>query len=149
MQLNELNYLNDYLKLQRPNNTWNHSGKANAFNVPIHSDFTLSNFLLDRTKILICFRVLTPNAELSASARSPVEPQGGCVRGQTVAPRIAQMWGGGVGVEREGGGGVSILHFNHCCPKPDRCGSTTTGLIAGFKVLQNILNNYLSSLMLL
>ena len=48
---------------------------------------------------LICFRATTPNAELSASARSQVEPQGACVRlGQTVAPRFAQMWGG-VGVE--------------------------------------------------
>ena len=26
VQLNELNYLNDYLKLQRPNNTWYDAG---------------------------------------------------------------------------------------------------------------------------
>ena len=31
--------------------------------------------------------------------------------------------------------GGSIPHFNHSCPKPDRCGYTNTRLIARFKAL--------------
>ena len=61
---------------------------------------------MDRTKSLICFRVLTPNAELSASAHSHKEGVLGAKRSHPELHRCGEEWGWN---EEEGGLASHIL----------------------------------------